>query len=77
MKLFRPLRERKLDAAADEIFRDIEKRHGSPIVAFLLSQLAWFLIKKLLERIIENRGADLVGIAEDILRRAEEESKDE
>ena len=67
MRLF----ERKANKAADELFEGLEKRHGNPIVMWIVGQLLLVLLKKLLEKVIEDDGKQIAELARDVLRKVE------
>ena len=71
--------DRRVNKAADGILRRIEAEDknkgefGNPIVVWIVGAVLQIVIKKLLERIIENDGEDVKNLAASLLAKMEEE----
>ena len=71
--------DRRVDKAADGILKRIEAdsggkdRYGNPIVVWIISAVLSIVIRKLLERIIENDGEDIKNLAHAVLAKMEED----
>ena len=71
--------DRRMEKAADGIIKRIEAedgekgKYGNPIVVWVISAILSVVIRKLLERIIENDGEDIKNLAHAVLAKMEEE----
>ena len=52
-----------------------DKKYGSAILTYILVQVGIILLKKLLERIIENNGQDVVALAKSLSENIDENRK--
>ena len=68
-----------MEKAADGIIKRIEEedgekgKYGNPIVVWIIGAILSVVIRKLLERIIENDGEDIKNLAYAVLAKIEEE----
>ena len=73
--------DRRMEKAADGIIKRIEAedgekgKYGNPIVVWVISAILSVVIRKLLERIIENDGEDIKNLAHAVLAKIEEEEE--
>ena len=71
--------DRRMEKAADGIIKRIEAedgekgKYGNPIVVWVISAILSVVIRKLLERIIENDGEDIKNLAHAVLAKMEDE----
>ena len=71
--------DRRMEKAADGIIKRIEAedgekaKTGNPIVVWVISAILSVVIRKLLERIIENDGEDIKNLAHAVLAKMEDE----
>ena len=71
--------DRRMEKAADGIIKRIEEedgekgKYGNPIVVWIIGAILSVVIRKLLERIIENDGEDIKNLAYAVLAKIEEE----
>lgn len=81
MPIFRKILDRKLERAADDVIKQLdegnsgESRHGSAILTWILMQIVFIVVQKLLERIIRRDGEDVVKLAETLLEQINEERR--
>ena len=71
--------DRRMEKAANGIIKRIEEedgekgKYGNPIVVWIIGAILSVVIRKLLERIIENDGEDIKNLAYAVLAKIEEE----
>ena len=74
MPIFRKKIDKQLEDTADAVMKDVtgDKKYGSAILTHILVQVGVILLKKLLERIIENNGQDVVALAKSLSENIDE-----
>lgn len=77
MPIFRKKIDKQLEETADAVMKDVsgDKKYGSAILTYILVQVGIILLKKLLERIIENNGQDVVELAKSLSKNIDENRK--
>ncbi len=77
MPIFRKKIEKQLEDTADAVMKDVsgDKKYGSAILTYILVQVGIILLKKLLERIIDNNGQDIVALAKSLSENIDENRK--